>query len=393
VSTVTLVQPTPFIPAATQADTMSDRRADIDAKMVQVAKLLQEVGCEGLLLLDSANFAWLTSGAMSRGLSDPSAEPAAYCNGEHRWIIASNADSQRLFDEEVDGLGFQLKEWPWHWGRDQFLTDLCHNRKVACDRPVNGGANGVSPVVNVAEQLRCLRRSLTVYEQACQLALGQSVAHALEATCRTLSQGETEREIAGHLSHRLIHRGILPLHVGVAVDGRSGLYRRFGFTSATLEQYVVLTVTARKYGLYVTASRSVCFGELPPEFRQDHNAVCRVSAGYVAATWPDAVPREILLAGRRIYLISGFEHEWQQSPQGHLTGRCPVELPLTPQTEELFQPGWSVTWNASAGAANSCDTFLVTDEGPKLVTPTEVWPLKRIRIQGADFVRPDVLQR
>lgn len=380
------VQPTTLIGGATLADTMSDRRADIDAKMAKVAELLREVGCEGLLLLDPANFAWLTSGAMSRGLGDPAAEPAAYCNGEHRWIIASNVDSQRLFDEEVDALGFQLKEWPWHWGRDQFLADLCQNRKVACDRSVNG-------VVSVAEPMRRLRRCLSAYEQACQLALGQTVAHALEATCRTLEQGQTEREIAGHLSHRLIHRGILPLHLGVAVDGRSQLYRRFGFTSTALEQYAVLTVTARKYGVYATASRSVCFGELPAAFRQDHNAVCRVSASYLASTWPDAMPREILLAGRRIYLISGFEHEWQLAPQGHLTGRWPVEMALTPQTEELFQPGWSVTWSASAGAALSCDTFLITDDGPKIVTPTEVWPLKRIRIQGAEFVRPDVLQR
>ncbi len=385
-TTDTLVQPTTLTASTTMADAISDRRADIDAKMAKVGELLREVGCEGLLLLDPANFAWLTSGAMVRGVTEPGAEPAAYSNGEHRWIIASNVDSQRLFDEEADGLGFQLKEWPWHWGRDQFLADLCQNRKVACDRAVNG-------VVNVAEQIRRLRRQLTAYEQACQLALGQTVAHALEATCRTLSQGESEREIAGHVSHRLIHRGVLPLSVGVAVDGRSRLYRRFGFTSARLEHYAVLTVTARKYGLYVTASRSVCFGELPADFRQDHNAVCRVSAGYLASSWPDAVPREILLTGRRIYLISGYEHEWQLAPQGHLTGRAPVEMSLSPQTKDLFQSGWSVTWNASAGAANSCDTLLITDEGARVVTPTEYWPLKRILIQGAEFMRPDVLQR
>lgn len=389
----TLVQPTTPLAGATQADAVSDRRADIDAKMAKVAELLQEVGCEGLLLLEPANFAWLTSGGMARGLTDPAGEPAAYCNGEHRWIIASNVDSQRLFDEEIDGLGFQLKEWPWHWGREQLLADLCHNRKVACDRPnAFDGGSGVT-LVSVAEQMRRLRRQLTAYEQACQLALGQTVAHALEATCRTLSLGDSEREIAGHLSHRLIHRGVLPLHIGVAVDGRSRLYRRFGFTSAPLTHYAVLTVTARKYGLYVTASRSVCFGELPAEWRQDHNTVCRVSAGYLASTWPDAVPREILLTGRRIYLISGYEHEWHLAPQGYLTGRCPIELLLTPQTQELFQAGWSVTWNATAGAANSCDTFLITDEGPRLVTPTEYWPLKRILIQGAEFYRPDVLQR
>ena len=38
-------------------------------------------------------------------------------------------------------------------------------------------------------------------------------------------------------------------------------------------------------------------------------------------------------------------------------------------------------------------TRQVTDQGPKIVTPAEAWPLKRIRIQGAEFVRPDVLQR
>jgi len=105
------------------------------------------------------------------------------------------------------------------------------------------------------------------------------------------------------------------------------------------------------------------------------------------------VPREILAAGRRTYQICNFEHEWLLCPQGHLTGRAAVELALTPKTEELFQAGWAVTWRASVGAAMSCDTFLVAEEGPRIITPTEVWPLKRIRVQGADFVRPDILQR
>jgi hypothetical protein len=105
------------------------------------------------------------------------------------------------------------------------------------------------------------------------------------------------------------------------------------------------------------------------------------------------VPREVLTAGRRIYLISGFEHEWLLAPQGHLTGRAAVELALTPQTADLFEPGWAVTWTASAGPAVSCDTYVVTDQGPKAMTPPEVWPLKRIRVQGAECIGPDVLVR
>src|SRR5712692_903009 len=167
----------------------ADRRADLDAKQNRIAKLLQEVGCEGLLVLDADNFAWLTSGAAARGVVDPADLPALYFSADQRWVVASNVDSQRLFDEELDGLGFQLKQWPWHGDREQLLADLCHGRTVASDRP--GG--GVKPV---GEQLRRLRRVLTPYEKACFRAIGAIVSHALEATCRNLPPNETEREAA-----------------------------------------------------------------------------------------------------------------------------------------------------------------------------------------------------
>ena len=170
-------------------------------------------------------------------------------------------------------------------------------------------------------------------------------------------------------------------------------FRNFGFTSTTIRNYAMLTTTARKYGLIATASRAACFGTLPEEIRHDHNAVCRVGASYMASTWPEALPREVLLAARRIYQVSGYEHEWVLAQQGRLTGRSPVELAITPKTDDLLQAGHAITWNASAGAAASCDTFLVTDAGPTILTPTESWPLKRIRIQGAEFVRPDILPR
>jgi hypothetical protein len=369
-----------------QAETALDRRADLDLKQKRVAALLQEVGCDGLLVLESENVAALTAGGTVRGVLDPAEAPALYFSPEQRWVLCGNADSQRFFDEEVDGLGFFLKEWPWHWGREQLLADLCQGRNIACDRRREG-------TTYVGSHLRQMRRRLDGYDQGCLLALGQIVSHALEATCRTMNPGETEREIAGQISHRLMHRGAHPISTSVAADGRSRLYRQHGFTSMVVEKYSVLTACARKYGLCAMASRSVSFGPVDPQFRREHDAATKVSAGYVAATWPDAVPREILVAGQRIYVVCNFDHEWLQSPQGHVTGRAPVEMALTPKTEELFEADWAVTWRASAGAGLSCDTFLAAEEGPRLMTPVEIWPLKRIRIQGAEFVRPDVLVR
>src|SRR5436190_4753416 len=83
----------------------SDRLLDVDAKQVRVSALLEELGCEGLLSLDPANFAWLSSGGVARGCIDPNAAPALYFSPEGRWLIGANVDNQRLFDEELDGLG------------------------------------------------------------------------------------------------------------------------------------------------------------------------------------------------------------------------------------------------------------------------------------------------
>ena len=363
-----------------------DRRADIEQKQAQVAQLLQSLGCDGLLALSPENFAWLTGGGTARGLLDPETHPAVYFTADARWLVCGNVDSQRLFDEEIDGLGFQLKEWPWHLGRASLLADLCQNRNVASDSPLEG-------CKDASAELRLLRRTLTDYEIACCRTLGQTLSHALEATGRTLSAGETEREVAGQIAHRLYHRGVQPLSIAVSAEGRGRVYRQAAFTSTPVQHTCVMTVAARKYGLCARASRTVSFGTADAAFRRDHDAACKISATYVAGSWPDSIPRQILMTGQRIYQLTGVEHEFFLAPQGHLTGRAPVEANMLLSDEQLLQPRWALTWCVAVGAAVSCDTFLITEDGPRAITAAENWPLKRIRIQGAEFVRPDVLVR
>ncbi len=363
-----------------------DRRTDVDVKQARIASLLQEAGCDALLVLSQDNFAWLTGGGAARGILDPDAMPALFYTAEARFLISSSVDSQRLFDEELDGLGFQLKEWPTHLTRAQLLADLCQGRNVGADGPI-GSCKVVGP------KMQLLRRTLTEYEIACYRLLGQTLSHALEATGRTVAVGESEREIAGQLSHRLLHRGVQPLMIGVTADGRGRAYRQASYTSTPMAKNCVMTVAARKYGLCARASRAVSFGQPDASFRRDHDCACKISATYVAGSWPDSVPRQILLTGQRIYQLTGVEHEFYLAPQGHLTGHAPVELNLSLQDEGLLQAKWAITWCVAVGAAVSCDTFLISEEGPRAITAAENWPLKRIRIQGAEFVRPDVLIR
>jgi Xaa-Pro aminopeptidase len=365
----------------------SDRRADIDGKHARVTSLLQETGSDGLVVLEPENFAWLTSGGTACGVLDRAELPVLFYTSEQRAVLCSNVDSQRLFDEEVNGLGYDVREWPWQMGRRKFLHDFCADQRYACDQ----FWGGLKPV---GDEIRLHRRTLTGFEQACIRVVGQIVGHALEATGRSMKPNElTEQEVAGQICHRVMHKGAEPIAVSVVGDGRAQLHRQAGFTAERIQSTCVLTLTARKYGLCATASRALSFGPPDDAFAEEQEAACKISASYVAATWPDSMPSQILAAGRRVYLLTGYEHEWRLSPQGHVTGRSPVELPLTPHTDDLFHLGYAVTWRASVAAAISCDTFLITDKGPESITPTETWPQKRIRVQGGEFLRPFILQR
>lgn len=362
------------------------RRADIDAKQAQIAALLAETELEAVILVEPENFAWISSGATPRSVLDPAQLPAIYVSPDVRSVFASNLDSQRLFDEELDGMGFQLKEWNWNWGREQLIVYLCRGRKYGCDinRP---------DCKYVGEQMHRLRTTVTEFELASYQRLGQMLSHALEATCRTLAPKQSEQEIAGHLSHRVMKHGPEVVSVEVAVDDRLRLYRRPATSPATLTRHCVLTATARMFGLHATASRAVCFGEPDPNFRKEHDVACKITTSYISSSWPDAIPSALLGAGRRVFQINGYDHEWRLSPPGWVTGRVPVEQLLTPQMQENLRVGWPIVWRANVGAANSCDTFVVTSRGPVMLTVSGNWPKKRIKIGASFYDRPDILQR
>src|SRR5262249_49173760 len=121
----------PEIESLPEGGDRTARRVDIDNKQALIASFLKDIGRDGVLLLEPANFAWLTAGAVAQGALDPALQPALFFSAEQRWLLSANADSQRLFDEELDGLGFQLKEWPWYWSRDKYLVQWAQGRSIA----------------------------------------------------------------------------------------------------------------------------------------------------------------------------------------------------------------------------------------------------------------------
>ena len=369
------------------ADPVPDRAADLQMKQERVAAMLRESDLDGLLVLDPINFPWLTAGGVARGIPNPADLPCLYFQGPQRWLLCCNTDTQRLFDDELDGLGFHLKEWSWHAGRVQLLADLFFGRKLACDLSF-----GESP--NVGDRLSAMRRTLTPWAQDRLRDLGKAVAHALEATCRTLERGETEEEAAGQLSHRLIRHNIEPVTISVMANGRGRRYRRGGATQARIERTCVMQTTSRKWGLHVTASRTVSFGPPDDGTRLEQDIACRATAVLIAKCLSNAKLADAVSAADRLFVSVGHEHEWRLAPVGWLTGFAAVESMFVPtDVTTMLEAGQAVVWQGSVGGATNADTVLVTDAGPQIVTPPTGWPVKRIKVGALSLDRPDILVR
>lgn len=362
------------------------RRHDVDAKQVIVARLLADSECDGLLLLEPTNFRWFTDGALLRGTFGPDEFPGLYVNPQQRWLLCSSMDTQRFFDEELDGLGFQVKEWPWYGSREQHLTDLCFARKVACDRPFR-------ECKQVGSFLEQERRRLSRFEAEQLRQLGKTLVHALEATARNIAPGESELEVAGHLAHRLLKRGAEPSAIQIAADDRARTNRRPGVTSARIENRCILQATATQAGLFATASRTVAFRMTDDEVRQEFDAAARLSAYWMASVKAGDRPAMLVEAEQQLFAGSPYEHEWRLSSPGWWTGRAPSEEAFTRNGSATLVEGNAIVLRAQVGGCVVADTFVLHAGRWAPITPVEEWPFRRYTLQSSKYDRPDLLIR
>lgn len=368
---------------------MSDtaaRRADIDAKQEVLAGILRDLGCEAAILLVPAHIAWFTGGMSLRGLYAEAERPGVWSNGRTRWLVCGNADTQRLFDEELDGLGFMLKEWPWAGGRAQLLGDLVAGKKVASDRPFPN-----MPLL--VDRLRPELRPLYPSDREQLRDLGRVVAHALEATARGLSRGDTEQEVAGQLAHRVFHHGAEVHAVSVAADDRGAKFRRSGFSGAPVDTRCTLQLTAVRGGLHVTASRTVCFGQPDDGFRAAYDAASKLAAVFRSASKPAGTVTTAVESGYQLLKNSPFEHEWRLSTAGYGTGWVAADELRRAAHDEPFVDRQPIVWQPRVQAAAVVDTVVVGPYGADAMTTPDGWPYKRVSIAGRAYDVPEVLVR
>ena len=381
--------PPPVVdPTADHADPeVAHRRLDVDAKHKRIIALLDATGHDAALLTRADSIAWFTAGGdLGRGFGSEQGSVAVFVNRACRAVLADNVQSARAFEEEVAGLGFQLKERPWHQDPWRIVAELTHGRSAASDGPAPG-------LSSEPGAFRSLRFPLTTLERRNLRALGRSLALAIESTCRAIRPGDAEADVAGQLAHRLIREGIAPVDLRVAGDDRPARYRRPNFKGGPIRRHATITVAGRRQGLCASASRMVAFGPVEPGLAIAHTVASMVDATCIYFSRPGEPVSEVFRRARRIYEKFDHPDEWMLDYQGGTIGYAPRETLLLPDSAETLRPGIALNWSPSVGAARSEDTIVIDDRGYEVVTEAQDWPKIDVSVKGFVIHRPAILER
>ena len=350
------------------------RLADVRIKQDRVAALLEELGFDAVLLQKPENISWFTSGGnVGRAACEMSA--AIFCTRDARVVVTNNVDAPQLFERELFGLGFQLKQRPWHERHDRLLLDLCRGRKVISDSGFHGTKN--------AEQfIRRMRIRLTELECDRLRRLSKVAMHAVEASARGLYRGQTEAELAGEVAHRLMKRTVTPELVRVCADGRAERYRHWTYGSDPIEHYASVSCVARRWGLSIALTRTVTLEPVPEELEKAHRKAMLMHATGMYFSRNGQKLHDVWPKVARIYEKFGLRHEWQLCDQADVIGYDAREIPLTPQSEFKLDGPLAMHWHPSVGVAMLGDTILVNENEVEFLTLSRDWPRLKVEVKG-----------
>lgn len=257
----------------------------------------------------------------------------------------------------------EVAEHPWHEGPDELLRELCGGAALAADFPSGSGPD-------LSAEISPLRYVLDLEAIERYRRLGADAVAAVKETADSLSSGVDEIEASAILIAAYRRRGMFAPVLMAASTERMGRYRHAIPRGGPLGRRVMLVVCAERGGLFANHTRIVDFDEPDDETARRQRACDEIlSRMREEATRPGRALADTFEDCRRYYSDAGFPDGWRDHHQGGLTGYASRELVASPSATQSIQPGQAFAWNPSLQNAKAEETFVLTANGPEVLTP------------------------
>ena len=364
------------------------RLEEVILKEQRLRALMSQRGLEAVWIRKQPNFSWCTGGGLNMvGIATEMGVTSLVLTRTGRHLIASNIEAGRMLKEEGLGdLGFQLVEQPWHEENDPGLV-----KKVAGSLARVGTDAPVGDCQNVEGDLRKLRFSLTENEIERYRFLGERLSRTVEKVALGVRPGDAECEIAGRIAPELWKDRIDPTGFQVAADERAYTFRHPIPTTRLVKRYVMICVNARYKGLITTITRLVHLGKPDPALLAQYAANLEIENRMIAATRFGVAASVPFGVGLAAYKELGYEKEWTLHHQGGAMGYYARDIKVTSATTEPVAENQAYCWNPSISGTKTEDGFVVTPQGPVMITQPVIFLRIVSQAAGMTIARPGLL--
>jgi len=359
---------------------------EFQTKQNTIITFMADHQVDALLLNKVSSFAWATCGASSfinRAVTDGAA--SLLITPKNRYLITSTIEGPRLSREEklVDQ-GWELVTAPWYESNN-LAAELSKGYRLGADGIVAGA-------IDLSAQISRLRSVLLLVEMERFRELGRLCAEAMEEAIRLVRPGQSEYEIAAHLSEASERRGVQAIVNLIATDERVFNFRHPLPTDKKMERYAMLVLCGRRWGLVCSVTRLVHFGRISEELKHKQQAVAQIDATFIANTRPGHSLGQIFDLATEAYKQSGFANEWKLHHQGGPAGYEPREIVATPGSTDQVAIGQVYAWNPSITGTKSEDTILIAETGNQILSEIPGWPTVVVEINQQEIKRPIILE-
>lgn len=366
-----------------------DRKEEIAVKEKRLRSLMDSIGLRGILLKRQPNYSWSTAGGVNMvAISTDIGFSSLLFTDKEKFCVANRIEEYRNMEEEgLEDLGFSLLDYEWYKGSElECVEKVVPVNKIGCDIPLEGARF-------IGDEINRLRYSLTPPEIERYLWLGEKTSRAVESVLQEVNPGDTEAEITGELTRLLWKDRIDQVGFQAAADDRVYKYRHPIPTERKIEKYVMLCVMSRKWGLHTTITRLLHFGKLSEKLRKQYEDNVFIECSMIAATRPGEKTASIFNKARELYEKLGYKDEWKLHHQGGAMGYDIRDSICNAESTEQVQENQCFCWNPSISGTKSEDGFIAQKEGFSFLTKPVLFPTLKIKAEGIEFVRPNILKK
>lgn len=378
--------------------TTAARAVEVAAKVAAVRAWLAATGLSAAILTRPGSLAWIGA-----GLTDPIERGAAF---ELAWavvtqdraaIVTTNVEAPRLRDEaSVEALGFELHAAPW-----QDADGLLALSETIASAPRASIAADGQPGFGIDAEIALigLRMTLVRAEITRIRELARDTTSAVETALRGWRPGERDLDLAGRVAAGLEAAGIFAACLIVGGDERVERFRHPVAVGVPIERLAMVVLVGTRAGLHVALTRFAAAGP-SPALEAIHERCRTVETRILDALRPGTTYGALTDTIADAYDAVGAPGAWRDHYQGGPIGYRQREFEIAPG--QVHSPWWTraiavgdaVAYNPSlTGGGKVEDTFLVTDEGPELLTMSDDWPTVSSALPGGRVVaRPAILQ-